>query len=45
MTEFAQTITVASIVLGAIVYLVLRARKKSACGKGGDCGCTPRKPL
>jgi hypothetical protein len=45
MNDLAQTIAAAAIVLGAVVYLVWRARRKSACGKGGDCGCTPRKPL
>jgi hypothetical protein len=44
MTETAQTIAAIVVVLAAIVYLFLRARKKATCGKG-DCGCTPRKPL
>jgi hypothetical protein len=43
MTEIAQTIAVAAIVLAAIAYLIARLRRKPACG-GSDCHCTPRKP-
>ena len=45
MSETMQTIVAASVVLGAVTYLFLRSRKKAGCGKGGDCGCVPRKPL
>lgn len=43
MNETVQQILVAAAILCAVLYLVLRSRKKS--GKGG-CGCdSKRKPL
>jgi len=41
MSETIQTIIAAGIVLAAVLYLVLRGRKKAGCGKG--CGCDPKK--
>jgi hypothetical protein len=43
MNETAQAIITGAIVLGAVGYLFLRVRKKSACGKGGGCDCAGRK--
>ncbi len=43
MNETVQQILVVAAVLGAVVYLVLRARSKKA-GKGG-CGCSKKDPL
>jgi hypothetical protein len=43
MNDTLQQILVAAAILGALLYLVLRARRKQA--KGG-CGCvSKRKPL
>ena len=39
MSELTQQILVAAVILSAVLYLILRSRKKKAgCGKG-DCGC------
>ncbi len=44
MNDTIQAIIVIAIVLGAVLYLALRARRKKGCSKGG-CGCTTKKPL
>lgn len=43
MNATLQQILVAAAVLGALLYLVLRARKKKGCGSG--CGCGKKEPL
>jgi|GEM_PF-6117937 len=43
MSETVQTIAVVAIILGAIGYLIARARRKAACNSGGDCNCSVRK--
>ena len=43
MSETLQQILVAVAVLGALLYLVLRGRKKKNCGSG--CGCGKKEPL
>ena len=43
MNETVQQILVGVAVIGALLYLVLRARKKKNCDSG--CGCGPKKPL
>ena len=43
MNDTLQTILVVAAVLGAILYLALRGRKKKSCGDGG-CGCGTKKP-
>ena len=43
MSPAIQQILVAAAVLGALLYLVLRARKKKNCDSG--CGCGTKKPL
>ena len=41
MSELAQQLIVGAVVLAAVLYLVLRSRKKG-CSKG-DCGCDVKK--
>ncbi len=43
MSTTVQQILVAIAVLGALLYLVLRARKKKGCDSG--CGCAKKEPL
>jgi hypothetical protein len=42
MNDTIQQILVVAVVLGAVLYLAFRARKKGP-GKGG-CGCGTKKP-
>ena len=42
MSETFQQILVAAAVLGAVLYLVLRGRKKGGAKSG--CGCGEKKP-
>jgi len=41
MNDIAQQILAGFAVIGALLYLVLRSRKK----KAGGCGCVTKKPL
>ena len=43
MSPLLQQILVAAAVLGALLYLALRARKKKGCDSG--CGCAKKEPL
>jgi FeoB-associated Cys-rich membrane protein len=43
MNQVLQQILVAAAVLGALLYLVLRMRKKKGCD--GGCGCAKKDPL
>ena len=43
MNTTVQQILVAAAVLGALLYLVLRMRKKKGCDSG--CGCAKKEPL
>ena len=43
MSATIQQILVAAAVLGALLYLVLRSRKKKGCDSG--CGCGKKEPL
>lgn len=43
MNDTVQRIIIVAAVIGAVVYLVLRARSKKS-GKGG-CGCGKKDPL
>ena len=43
MNPVLQQILVAAAVIGALLYLVLRGRKKKGCDSG--CGCGTKKPL
>ena len=43
MSPLLQQILVAAAVLGALLYLVLRGRKKKGCDSG--CGCGKKEPL
>jgi hypothetical protein len=42
MNETAQQIVVAAAVVGSIVYLVVRARKKTGCGGGCGTSCAAK---
>jgi hypothetical protein len=44
MNATVQQILVIAAVLGALLYLVLRGRKKKGCGSEGGCGCATKKP-
>ena len=41
MSDTVQQILVGAAILAALLYLVLRSRKK----KSGGCGCVTKKPL
>ena len=43
MNETLQHILIIAAVLAAVLYLVLRARKKKNCDSG--CGCGKKEPL
>ena len=43
MNPTLQQILVAAAVIGALLYLVLRGRKKKGCDSG--CGCAKKEPL
>ena len=43
MNETVQQILVAVSIVGALLYLVLRSRKKKNCDSG--CGCGKKEPL
>ena len=45
MSATVQQILVAAAVIGALLYLVLRARKKKNCNDDGGCGCGTKRPL
>ncbi len=42
MNEAAQHIVVVAVVLGSIIYLVVRARKKTGCGGGCGTSCATK---
>ncbi len=43
MNETIQHLLIAAAVLAAVLYLVLRGRKKKGCASG--CGCAKKEPL
>ncbi len=45
MNTTLQQILVAAAVLGALLYLVRRMRKKKGCQSDGGCGCGKKEPL
>jgi hypothetical protein len=45
MSATVQQILVAAAVVGALLYLVLRGRKKKNCSSDGGCGCGKKQPL
>jgi len=45
MNETLQHILITAAVLAAVLYLVLRARRKKSCQSDGGCGCGKKEPL
>ncbi len=45
MNETIQHILIIAAVLAAVLYLVLRGRKKKGCSTDGGCGCGKKEPL